>query len=631
MGCGGRGNFVYLRAAMSMIKKLLMIAVGAFCCASAAAQYPFIFRNDGSFNRIDLADEVVLRHRISAADSALTLGSEEIPLGAIDYIDFRQTDIPTLRFTLPEHPDYDWAKDKTTYLDAVLDIDGCGMVDDAEGLQLMVRGRGNTSWSMRKKPLRLKFEKKTAICGLQKAKSYVLLANYLDHTHMRNAAGLWVARRLGMDYAVNAVPCNVYFNGKYCGLYLLTDKIGTTKASVDIDENTGILFEASAEFDEKYKFKSSMKLPIMVKDPDFDKLYAADSTGMTPDERLAMWADDLNKAEEKVAEDKGYEAFDMASAADYFLTMNFCNNSEIGYPKSVYFYKRDLSPESLYHFGPVWDLDVAFNIVTSLETLEEVNSTTPLWRMWYFFYFEDLEIYNTLYAQRLEEFATTMYPELCEWLNDYAKMIEPSARLDGLRWPENTGVGGWTRRISSFDTARFGSNFFKWINARMEFMLSEAGLDIPFTPGIFDYELPKPATSNKSLNIHDFSGHIKSFKLNDGLEVKLSDGRLEVAGDGADYSCALADVSRIDYSEAEQTAIAAPALSDSRIEIYGDYAIVATEAESRVDIIDLSGRRVFSDDTSADELRIDLSTLADGIYILNINGSACKKFRRINR
>lgn len=363
-----------------MIKKLLVLAVGAFGFASANAQYPFIFRNDGNFNRIDLADEVILHHNISPTDSILTVGSEEIPLGAIDYIDFRQTDIPTLRFTLPDHPDYDWAKDKTIYLDATLDIDGCGMVDDAEGLQLMVRGRGNTSWAMRKKPLRLKFEKKTSICGLQKAKSYVLLANYLDHTHMRNAAGLWVARRLGMEFAVNAVPCNVYFNGKYCGLYLLTDKIGTTKASVDIDENTGILFEASVEFDEDYKFRSSMNLPIMVKDPDFDKLYAADSTGLTPDERLALWADDLNRAEQKIADNKGDEAFDMASAADYFLTMNFCNNSEMGYPKSVYFYKHDLNPESLYRFGPVWDLDVAFNIVTSLETLAEANPTKGVWR-----------------------------------------------------------------------------------------------------------------------------------------------------------------------------------------------------------------------------------------------------------
>lgn len=617
---------------MNTIMKLFLLPVIALCCVSASAQYPFIFRNDAQFNQIDLTDEIVLQHKISSSDTTLMFGENEIPLRAIDYIDFRQTDIPTLKFTLPEYPDYEWVKDKTTYLNATLDIDGRGTVESAEGLQLTVKGRGNTTWGLKKKPLRLKFEKKTSICGLKKAKSYVLLANYIDPTHLRNAVGLWVARRLGMEFAVDAIPCNVYFNGKYCGLYLLTDKIGTGEASVNIDEETGILFEASKEFDEDYKFRSSMNLPIMVKDPDFAKLYAADSTGLTPDERLALWADDLNNAEKKIAADRGYEAFDMASAVDYFLTMNFCSNSEIGYPKSVYFYKRDLNPDSLYYFGPVWDLDVAFNIFTSSAGLIETSPEKSVWKMWYFYYFEDLEGFQNLYAERLTDFATTIYPELCEWLENYSKAIEPAAKLDGLRWPETSGIGGWTYRTSSFNTAHYTESLITWMNRRLNYILREAGLDITYTSEPLFYDQPEGSSGNKSLNIHNANGSIKSFSLSDGLTVRIANDELSVGSQGDDYSCPLDEVRRIDYAEAPQTTGYSPLSSKgSHIEIYRDYAIVEPNETSIVEIIDVSGRRVYSATTGPEGKSIDLTNLSDGIYILTLNGIAEQKFRIINR
>lgn len=614
---------------MNVIMKQILLTVVALYCVSASAQYPFIFRNDAQFHQIDLTDEVVLQHKISSSDSTLMFGENEIPLRAIDYIDFRQTDIPTLKFSLPEYPNYEWVEDKTTYLNATLDIDGRGTVESAEGLQLTVKGRGNSTWGMEKKPLRLKFEKKTSICGLKKAKSYVLLANYIDPTHLRNAVGLWLARRLGMEFAVDAIPCNVYFNGKYCGLYLLTDKIGIGGASVNIDEETGILFEASTEFDEDYKFRSSMNLPIMVKDPDFAKLYADDSTGLTPDERLALWADDLNNAETKIAADRGYEVFDMASAVDYFLTMNFCGNSEIGFPKSVYFYKRDLNPESLYYFGPVWDLDVAFNVFTSSSSLIETSPEKPIWKMLYLNYFEDLEVFQNLYAERLTEFATTIYPELCEWLENYSKAIEPAAKLDGLRWPETSGIGGWIYRTSSFNTAHYKESLITWMNRRLNYILREAGLDITYTSEAHTYDQPKVSSGNMSLNIYKANGDINSFSLSDGLTVKIANDELNIKSQDDSYSCPLDEVRRIDYAEAPQATEYSPlSIKAPHIEIHRDYAIVVPNEMSSVEIIDVSGRRVYSSTTGPEGTSIDLTNLSDGIYILTLNGIGIQKFQK---
>lgn len=59
---------------------------------------------------------------------------------------------------------------------------------------LGIRGRGNSTWGMAKKPYRIKFDSKTRLLNLNaKAKSWVLLANYADKTLMRNAVAFEVS------------------------------------------------------------------------------------------------------------------------------------------------------------------------------------------------------------------------------------------------------------------------------------------------------------------------------------------------------------------------------------------------------------------------------------------------------
>ncbi|GHV39493.1 hypothetical protein AGMMS49546_11640 [Spirochaetia bacterium] len=55
-----------------------------------------------------------------------------------------------------------------------------------------IRGRGNTSWGAPKKPYRIKFDKKTSLFGYEQAKSWVLLANYLDPTLLMNTVAFGV-------------------------------------------------------------------------------------------------------------------------------------------------------------------------------------------------------------------------------------------------------------------------------------------------------------------------------------------------------------------------------------------------------------------------------------------------------
>ncbi len=672
-----------------MLRKLTFIILFVLAISGTAslfANYPFVYRNDGKFDRLDPHANLTLYH--SVEDSVLFMEEEDftIPLRAVDSISVRRTDIPSLYFTFTENPDLEWVVSKEDYIPAELEIKGGGMVEDISGLTLSVKGRGNSTWVMPKKPMRMKFSKKTSICGFKKAKNYVLLSNYLDQTHLKNAVGLWLARRIGMEYTNHTMPCNVYVNGKYCGLYLLTEKVGINSGSVDIDEEKGILFELDDHFDENYKFHSAYyNLPVMVKDPDFDELYENDPEGLTPEERLGLWREDFERAEKAVWRKKGETAIDMQSAVDYYFIMNFVNNNEFGFPRSVYMYKRDLEADSLYHFGPVWDLDVTFNLYRQEPPGEVVKPEGDVWAPGIM---EDLRRHSQfkeLYTRRLQQLRDEFYPELKEWCAEYAELIEPAARMDGLRWPLSQSLG-WAWRVSSFDNRKYVEELMDWIQQRYEFLIKELpaepilpeepgseepestdeesganGDDIPDAtagdPGILGDDEPETPGEDPGaleddepeipgedpgllgddepgeiryithLQVHSHDSVLHSIKVDNDLRLNFSDGQLTVASQGNEVTYMLDDVKRLTYVPVEEkeipTAVEAP-FNLPEIMIAEDGFTVTPTAPGLLRIYDVTGREVFAHTVSG-TFKVEHGELPDGISIVTFNGQTILK------
>lgn len=109
-----------------------------------------------------------------------------------------------------------------------------------------IRGRGNSTWSMPKKPYRLKFDKKVSFFGLPAEKNWVMLATYEDKSSIRPA----MAHKLGnsineyrlsnneqMWYCPTAQMVELVLNDRYEGLYCFTDHVGkVTSSRVNIPE-----------------------------------------------------------------------------------------------------------------------------------------------------------------------------------------------------------------------------------------------------------------------------------------------------------------------------------------------------------------------------------------------------------
>ena len=124
---------------------------------------------------------------------------------------------------------------KTDYVNVTFDL--LNTEDELHGITGGVRLRGNSTAGYAKKPYRIKFDQKVSLFGLTKAKSWVLLAEYLDPSCMHN----YTAFALGaasdeLVFTPTAHHVNLYLNGAYMGIYTLCEQVQENKGRMDLEQ-----------------------------------------------------------------------------------------------------------------------------------------------------------------------------------------------------------------------------------------------------------------------------------------------------------------------------------------------------------------------------------------------------------
>ena len=245
-----------------------------------------------------------------------------------------------------------------------------------------IRGRGNSTWSYKKKPYALKLDKKAKILDMSTDKRWDLLANFLDRTRLRNDIALEMGRRLtGLAWTPKGKYVELVLNGVHQGNYYLVEHIKISTERVNITEmkakdtseeaiTGGYLLELGVEYDaaETNKFLSnqfkdlyspntwgimhtgaySTQLPFMIKDPDDDVIVPA---------QLEWITNYINDVQDKIVTGQGSEwhpLVDMDSFIDWMFIQEIVGNGEPLHPKSVYMYKNRGGKLCM---GPLWDFD----------------------------------------------------------------------------------------------------------------------------------------------------------------------------------------------------------------------------------------------------------------------------------
>ena len=259
---------------------------------------------------------------------------------------------------------------------AVIDAPGTANDRTEEITKFGVRGSSTSGYD--KKPYKLKFDDSFKLFGMpDKGKSYTMLASYLDQSFIRDKVGLDLGRKLSptLSWTPNSRSAEVFINGEYRGLYLITESVKIDDKRVKISPLTGMIMETdgTSVSDSKLGFLSTNKIAFAFKDPD-EYLKAPDDPeeGVTAAKLAAIKAR-TNAFESKLYSSSaatrndpatGYPSFiDVNSAIDFYLVKEFTKDNDGDFYRSNYFYwDRPGDPEypaadDKFHFGPVWDFD----------------------------------------------------------------------------------------------------------------------------------------------------------------------------------------------------------------------------------------------------------------------------------
>ena len=237
---------------------------------------------------------------------------------------------------------------------------------DVEAAYCGIRLRGNSTQGFPKKPFAIKLASKAAVLGMPKHKRWVLLANWMDRTMLRNAVALEIAHRTDRAYLNDGIAwsprgCNVevVMDGRHVGNYFLCEQIKIDGDRVDIRDcyedvlesnpnptvaDCGYLLEFDDNYDEVDQFHTDRGLPCMFKDEVPDNIFNAVQSRI---KSIEQYLEDGNYA-------AAYADLDINSVIDYFLIQELTFNDEYKHPKSVYML---IDGEGPLTAGPVWDFD----------------------------------------------------------------------------------------------------------------------------------------------------------------------------------------------------------------------------------------------------------------------------------
>lgn len=377
-----------------------------------------------------------------------------------------------------------------------------------------IKARGNSTFTYTdKKSYQIKLNTASDLLGnKEQVKTWVLLASYFDATQMHDKLMKDLATKLGLAYTASCNWVNLYYDGEYRGVYLLSEKNSVGAASVaitdmeeaykaqnpsygdnmstDLSQNAygqqfqytkglqepanitgGYLIELNHNmWDEASGFKTRQGVAFNVKSPEWcgeaamkyiseyyqafeDAVYATDKTGAYTG---------YNASTGKYF----YDYVDMDSLVKVFLLQELSLNCD-GFISSVYFYK---DADGKMFAGPIWDQDMTFGIGWTKTNAADIED--------YHYLAKALIQIPAFKTAVVEYYSSTFAPAVREWLGNNGtishqyNLLKDSAAMNYKLWDfirvGDPKADGHIWQGASYESVV--ADMTSWIDARLSVM-----------------------------------------------------------------------------------------------------------------------------------------------------------------
>lgn len=360
-----------------------------------------------------------------------------------------------------------------------------------DGKLTQIKGRGSASFANPKKSYQIKLSRSADLCGMGKAKTWILLAEYGDNSLLRDKIAFTLAQAAGMPYISQSQMVDLYVNGEYRGAYLLCEKVEIGNSRIDITD----LKEATEAVNdrplEEYKtfgssgvhygkgkgyqiendpeditggyllqlekphrytgnpsgFVTKKGQPVLIKEPT-----AASEAQVAYISSLIQSFENAIFSEDGIDSQTGKyysDIIDMDSLVKKYILEEFSKNVDAN-RTSFYLYKPVDSVSTKLYAGPVWDYDLAFgnyenNRAKTLKYPEYFAANKDHGMAYY--WFPQLYSHQDFYEQVIKTYYASFVPALnvllglaedptgtVRSLDEYAAELDACAAMNFSRW-----------------------------------------------------------------------------------------------------------------------------------------------------------------------------------------------------
>jgi len=336
-----------------------------------------------------------------------------------------------------------------------------------------IRGRGNSTWDLKKKPYLLKFSKPEQFLDLPEARKWVLMANGGDYTNLRNAYATYLAKNVWNSFiwSPNYRYVNLYLNGRYEGLYQVYEKIEISNNKLNIKQinqeiefNNSFIFVTNTRNTKPINFKSNLGIKFSMYSPK-----------IISNQNKDILIYNLNKFEELLFSDNfknsetGYRKYiNIDSFIDWYLINEFTTNRDARFKDSCYLYYN--ATECKLNMGPIWDFDISCGNNSYEGNCYPEGYWIKNEAIWYKKLFEDPWFVEQVKNRWLEK--QTELKESVNYIYSLSRKIKYASELNDLAW-QNIGhfqwphAIGWKNRKTYDDEVNY---FIDWLNKRIEWL-----------------------------------------------------------------------------------------------------------------------------------------------------------------
>ena len=302
-----------------------------------------------------------------------------------------------------------------------------------------IRARGNSTLEIGRQygpmPFKIKLDEKVDLLGMGESKKWCLIANFIDRSYVKQFIMYQTAQlMMGEEYfQPQAKYVEVYMNGEYKGLYLLTESIEEDEGRLgleveleDYEENVPFLLEMEQKdyiCEQKYKplvekdfssirfFADSwVEMPGWLLDDDpnnddcsytpFDLKYpeSFDEISYSQEKNIRHTMNDVYESA-KLGVSINQLGLDLDSFVNYYLHNEVFSNPTFVGP-SVYMYREPNSDR--LRMGPLWDFDTAM--------FGGTEGSVDLERNTIYKYLYKYRAFRNALAERYQELEERLFP-----------------------------------------------------------------------------------------------------------------------------------------------------------------------------------------------------------------------------